>query len=129
MDNYQAWDLTIQTDRLEELHEWDQDALVWDEHPEQHEGEQQIGAAELPLGEHIAVHTAKQRRNYHSGYSEDYAVSKALADHVKRTRKVAEGQTSRGRPDAARSHILRGLERRHNRYIDRHEEEDREDDK
>lgn len=40
----------VQVDALHELNERNQDALIRDEHAEQHEGKERIGALECPLG-------------------------------------------------------------------------------
>src|SRR5207245_7325742 len=62
VDQDQARYASVETNGAEELKERDQDALVRDEHAEQKQGEDGVGAAELPLRENIPVERAEQRR-------------------------------------------------------------------
>ena len=49
-------------DRAERLYEGDEDALVGDEHPKQHQRKNDLRAGETPLRQHITIHRPHQRR-------------------------------------------------------------------
>src|SRR5690606_19632615 len=58
----QAGDRVVQADALHELDQGNQDALVRNEHAEQQQGEQRVGAAEAPFGQDISVQRSQKGR-------------------------------------------------------------------
>src|SRR5581483_8014954 len=111
-----------------------QDALIRQEHAEQHQGKNQIRAAKFPLGQNIAVHRTDERRNDCGRNDEKYAVPKTLFD-AKRGRRFRraepcneetfDSQNARWQPHRLDLQRLRlTLEARHEHNIDGHQEPD-----
>ena len=77
MDQDQARDAAVEADVLEHHDERDQDRLVRDEHPEEQQGEDDVGASEAPLGQHVAVQRAQQHRHQSRRHHQQHAVDEA----------------------------------------------------
>src|SRR5712664_99036 len=127
VDQDQARDAAVQPDLLEHEDHRDQDALVRDEHPEQQQREEEVCAAESPLGQHVTVERAEQRRQERRGYYQLHAVYEVRQQLFDRGAVRLEGGRRGQLPRSAVRDLDERLERRDHNHVDRQEIEDAHD--
>jgi hypothetical protein len=117
-------DPAVEVDGLHELHERDEDRLVGDEHAEQQQGEDDLGAAEAPLGEHVAVEGAEDRRSDRGRDGQQQAVDEVGAQRGEGRTEVVEVQPRGQLPHRGEVDLLEGLQAGDQHHVDRQQVED-----
>ena len=90
MHEDQAGDRAVEAHDLQYPHHRDQDALVWDEHAEQHQREDEVRSRKLPLGQDVAVQRAEERRADGGRDGDQEAVDEVAVEPANTLGRVAE---------------------------------------
>ncbi len=123
MDQDEAGNAPDQIDPLHELNQGYEDALVRDEHPEQEQGEDQVGSAESPLGEDVAVHRSEHRRDQRRRYREQKAVDQVGAEGLVCRPEIGQVEAGRKLPHAGEADLVERLQTGDKHDPDRKQEE------
>ena len=110
---------------VERADQRNENRLVGDEHPEQDQREDHIGAAEFPFREQIAVHCAEQRRDDRRRDDHAQARPEVRAQHIPGQRKATAIEVQRQVPHVREGHVGLVFEPVDDHDVDGHQIEQR----
>ena len=104
-----------------QLDERDQDGLIRDEHAEEDQREDQVGAPKSPFGQDVAVDRADHRGQHSGGHGDGQAVHEVGRELVPGLAEAPEVEACGQCPHAVEGHFVEALEARYQKHVDRDE--------
>ncbi len=119
MNEDQPVDIAIEIDRSQELHQRDQDRLIGDEHPEQHQREQDVRPPKPPLGQHIAVERTEDGRQGCRRNHQAQTVEEVRRKLIQRFGEAGRVQRLRKLPHRPQVDLIQALEAGDDHHVNR----------